>query len=84
MGFARTGVDDPSIRQDVGVMGKEPEAVGVGHKGIDAVGLELLEEQIYFSSQVGQLFCVRASDGALKWHQSAEVSWLSVHIIHLA
>ena len=31
------------------------------------------EERLFFTSQLGQLFCLRADDGALRWHQPAEV-----------
>jgi len=31
------------------------------------------EGVVFFSSQLGQLFCVRVTDGTLRWHQPAEV-----------
>ncbi|KAL1496152.1 hypothetical protein AB1Y20_014771 [Prymnesium parvum] len=51
------------------------EAAGLGQSAAEeAAGkAEALEERLYFTSQAGQVFCLLAADGTLRWHQPAEV-----------
>lgn len=49
------------------------DVVVVGRDGRELEVHQQLEEQLYFTSQLGQLFCVRASNGAMLWHQPAQV-----------